>query len=352
MPGLGATGGGKFRLSYGWREARATDSFYRFHVNHTFTHNWEPSLRQSVMDVTGSYQLNRRCSIQATLPIVNNKFSMLVPPLGPGKGERSSWTANGLGDLTLYAQRWMLDPGEHLFGNWALGVGMKIPTGNWGVQKMIPNETGIGASTRDVFPPSMQPGDGGTGVIVGLSGFKQIRKNRWLRGNTVFGSASYLCNPRDTNGTASIVQGLGVPLATPFLSELTNSVTDSFTVTTGMSIKLPRTWDKPRLKGLRGRVAYEWQGIPRHDLIGGSRGYRQPGYIMAVSPGFTYSYGKGYFIAEVPLVFNKFIDPDATAVPGLPIKTPSGLAPAPYTPKRNLGLVAPVAVSFRYVRTF
>ena len=352
MPGLGATGGSKWQISYGWHESKATDSYYRFHVNHTFDHNWEPRLRQSIMDVSVSYSLSSRTTLQATLPIVNNQFSSLLPPLGSSRSERYSWGANGLGDMTLYAQHWMLKPADHPFGNFAFGVGMKIPTGQWNLQRVIPNENGEGANTRAAWPPSMQPGDGGTGIIFGASAFKNIRQSGFLRGNTLFASASYLCNPHDTNGTASVVQALGVPLAPQFSSALVNSVTDSYMVTTGISIKLPHTWDKPHLKGLRGRIAYEWQGIPRYDLIGGSHGFRQPGYTMTIAPGFTYAYGHGMLIAEVPLTFNQYIDPSATAIPGLPIQTANGLAAAPFSAKRNIGMIAPVGISLRYVRTF
>ncbi len=275
------------------------------------------------MDVTVAYSVSKRVTIQATLPIVNNYFSELLPPQGNGRGERYGWGANGLGDMTLYAQRWMLKPETHLFGNFAFGVGMKIPTGQWDLQRVIPDETGEGASSRAV-QASMQPGDGGTGIIVGASAFKNIRKEGVLRGNTLFASASYLINPRDTNGTASVVQSLGVPLAPQFGSQLINSVTDSYMITTGMSIKLPHTWDKPHLKGLRGRIAYEWQGIPRYDLIGGSHGFRQPGYTMSFGPGFTYAYGHGMLIAEVPITFSQYIDPGATAYPGCQCKRRTG----------------------------
>jgi hypothetical protein len=103
---------------------------------------------------------------------------------------------------------------------------------------------------------------------------------------------------------------------------------------------------------LRGRIAFDYEGIPRHDLFGKSQGFRQPGWTIAVAPGFTYTKGPGMLICEVPINFARFIDANATAVPGLPIMTASGPAPAPFNPKRNLGLIAPVGISLRYVRTF
>jgi hypothetical protein len=73
---------------------------------------------------------------------------------------------------------------------------------------------------------------------------------------------------------------------------------------------------------------------------------------MSIAPGFTYTHGNGYFIAEVPLTFQKYIDPEATAIPGLPIQTKNGPMPAPFNYDRNLGMVAPVGISIRYIHTF
>lgn len=353
MPGLGSTGGGKWQVSVGWRQSNADQSFFKSHVNHNFTHLWDPQLRLSILDATASYKVNDRVSVIATMPIVMNKFSQLFPPQGPDLGKRYSWSPSGIGDISVYTQRWMFKPIDHPFSNVALGVGIKIPSGDWNVQALLPNLTGQGFASRAVWPPSVMPGDGGTGVIFGGSAFRTFRKPIALRGQTVFASASYLVNPRDTNGTSSVVSSLGVPLAPQFLGRTTNSVTDSYNVQVGTSIKLPGTWDKPRLKGLRGRLTYSWMGIPTHDLIGGSAGYRQPGYVMSFAPGFTYAYKKDMIIAEVPVAFGKYINPGETAVPGLPVKSSNGtLSPAPFTPTRNLGLIAPVGISLRYVRTF
>lgn len=352
MPGLGSTGGGKWQLSAGWRQSSADRSFFKSHVNHNFTHLWDPELRLSILDTTAAYKVNDRVSVIATMPIVMNKFSQLFPPLGVDKGQRLSWSPSGIGDISVYSQSWLLKPIDHPFCNVALGAGIKIPSGDWNVQGLLPNLNGQGYISRAVWPPSVMPGDGGTGIIIGGTAFKTFRKPLRLRGQTVFASASYLCNPRDTNGTSSIVSSLGVPLAPQFLNRLTNSVTDSYNLQVGASIKIPGTWDKPRLKGLRGRLVYGWQGIPTHDLIGGSNGYRQPGYTMSFAPGFAYAYKNNLVIADVPIAFAKYINPGDTAVPGLPVKTSTGVTAAPFTPTRNLGLIAPVGISLRYVRTF
>jgi hypothetical protein len=351
VPGLGATGGSRFQLSVGWRQARATHSYNGFYVNRNISENWMPYERMSILDVSARYIVNSRVSVSVTMPFVDNNFSMLFPPNGAGQGLRSGVNAIGIGDISLFAQSYLLKPVDHPFGNVALGLGMKIPTGDWNVQGTLPNLTGTGFMQRAIYPPAIMPGDGGTGIIFGINGFKQFRKG-FLRGQTAFGAATYLSNPRDTNGTNSIVSSLGVPLAPQFLNQLTNSVTDSFNVQIGWSMKIPGTWDKPNLKGLRGRLTLNWEGIPAHDLFGKSDGYRQPGYIMSVAPGFTYTKGHKMFIAEVPIVFNRYINGRKSAIPDLNQNADGSLSAAPFNPMTNLGMVPSVAVSLRCVQSF
>jgi hypothetical protein len=303
------------------------------------------------MDVTARYIVNPRVNVSATLPIVNNNFSMLYPPNGPGQGIRYGGNANGIGDLTLFGQTLLFKPKDHPFGNIAVGIGMKIPTGNWDVKGVIPNLAGTDFLRRAVYPPAIMPGDGGTGIIFGINGYRNIRKG-FLRGQTVFGSASYLSNPRNTNGTNSIVSGFGVPLAPRFLNELTNSVTDSYNAQLGMSIKIPGTWDKPKLKGLRGRLTFNIEGIPNRDLFGKNGGYRQPGYIMSVAPGVTYAYKNTLFIAEVPIVFSRYINPVKSAIPDLNQNPDGSISAAAFNRHVNLGMVPAAAISLRCVQTF
>lgn len=352
MPGFGSTAGSKFQMSVGWRQARITESYNGHFVNRDFSHTWMPYERMSIMDVSARYIVNRRVSLLATLPIVSNNFSMLYPPNGPGGGVRHGTNANGIGDLSIFEQTTLLNPRDHPFENIALGVGMKIPTGDWNVQGDLPNLTGTGFMRRAIYPPAIMPGDGGTGIIFGVNGFKNFRKNLLLRGNVIFGSATYLSNPRDQNGTNSIVSGLGVPLAPQFLNRLTNSVTDSYNVQIGTSIKIPGVWDKPRLKPFRGRLTFNCEGIPNRDLFGRSDGFRQSGHIFSVAPGFTYTKGNGLFICEVPLVFSRYINANKSAIPDLNQNPDGSLSPAAFNPKVNLGMVPAAAISMRYVRTF
>lgn len=347
VPGLGA-GSGKFQLSVGWRAARADKSYNGTDYNSTFTNNWKPYMRQSVLDVSARYYINRRVAIVGTLPVSMNNFSMIYPPKGPGIGQRDGWNINGVGDLGLVTQVSLVDPKDHPFENCIIGLGMKIPTGNWDERRVIPNLNGQNFASRAVYPAAVMPGDGGTGIIATLDAYKTFRVNRFLRGKTLFVAGSYLSNPRNTNGTSSIIGSAGVPLTPNFLDELTNSVADAYSLQTGLSMKVPGTWNKPKLKGLRMRVVGRWEGVRAHDLFGPAGGYRQPGWAMSVGPGLTYANGKDVLMIDVPIVFSRYINASRSAVPG----PSNGATPAPFNPERNLGLVAPVSITMRYVRSF
>jgi len=347
VPGLGS-GTGKFQLSVGWRQALANHSYIGSKYNEAFTDLWKPRMRLSIMDVSARYFVNRRFSIIGTLPIVFNRFSMLFPPKGTDKGIRDGWNVNGIGDLQFISQYAMLEPRDHPYENCLLGLGMKIPTGNWTVQKWMPDLNGNDVIKRTVYPPAVMPGDGGVGIIGTLDTFKTFRGPKLLRGQTVFCSGSYLSNPRNTNGAASIISSAGVPLTPNFLNETTNSVADAWAVQAGMSFKIPGTWNHKNLKGLRPRVVYRWEGLRNHDIIGPAGGFRQPGYAMTIGPGLTYSREKDTLLVDVPITFDRFINADRSLVPG----PSNGAKPAALNLNRNLGMVAPVAFQVRYVRSF
>lgn len=349
MPGLGA-GGGKYSLSVGWRAAKASKSYFDSRLNHDFTDLWKPVEKLNIIDVTGRYQPHRRFAVTATLPIVLNDFSMLFPPQSPKLGQRYGWGSTGVGDLAIYSQGWLLDPRLNAFGNASIGAGIKIPTGNWDLKANIPDETGNNILRRAIYPNVMQPGDGGVGILVGFEAFKVFRRPHFLRGVTLFASGNYLINPRNTNGTQSMISGLGVPLTPNFRDRVTNSVSDSYAVQVGLGYRLPVLRDNPLVKGLRLRAVGRCEGVNSHDLFGENDGFRQPGYAMSVGPGLSYSYGKHTILVDVPIVFSRHINPGATILPGLPPRGRRGV-PGALNPNRQMGLVAPASIQVRYIRS-
>lgn len=353
VPGLGSTGKGKFQISVGWRQLNASKSYFNSRLNHDFTALWLPHERLSAMDVTARYQINSRLALSASLPIVFNRFSMLYPPSGKGLGNRYDSTPRGIGDLALYGESWLLNAKEHPYHNIALGVGIKIPSGRWNYKDLLPDERGSNFLLRSVYPPAILPGDGGTGIIVGFQGWRLLRNELpIIHGATVYSSGSYLVNPRGTNGTPSMVSSLGVPLNGFFAGRLVNSVPDSYNCKLGIALKVPGTWQYKNLKTLRFRIEGNLEGVNTRDLIGPNDGFRQPGYTLSAGPGFTFSHGKDSIMLDIPIVFNRHINPGKTLLPGPGQVVGGRLIPSAPNFNRQMGLVAPFAINLRYVRSF
>ena len=249
---------------------------------------------QQALDLGATYAVSDRLSLSLGIPII--KATWAVPtPIAPVAGSRVKQEGSGLGDVSLTGRYWVFEPTSPK-GNLSLGLGVKAPTGDHRVTQVYPNIDGTNPSEKAV-DQSVQPGDGGWGVLLDLQGFRRAGKA------TLFASGTYLMNPRDTNGTPSILVGLGV--ANPaFAAEgiLVNSVPDQYLVRLGVAAPLG--------KNVGVSAAYRVEGLPRYDLIGDSHGWRRPGYEMFIEPGITYSKGPATWSLNVPIGFYRNREPN------------------------------------------
>jgi hypothetical protein len=208
---------------------------------------------------------------------------------------------NGIGDTTLVTRYWVGDPTHSSSQNLSVGLGFKLPTGKDDV-----NGTFYQTSGNQLVPwvhpvdQSIQPGDGGFGLIAELQGFKSIGKVAF------YASGSYLANPRGTNGVAT---GRGDP------NEAIMSVADQFGARVGLSTSAPG------IKGLGVSLSARLEGVPSSDLFGSSAGFRRPGYSIGIEPGLSYSFKKTAFSVSVPWLVRRdrtqsYADKLATAATG------------------------------------
>lgn len=202
---------------------------------------------------------------------------------------RTETHAQGLGDITVVPRFWLRDPVKHANLNFALGFGVKIPTGNDAVQdtrQVVP--TGATTFTTQnvvqTVDQSIQPGDGGIGAIVDVQGFYRFAKNK----GAIYLTATYLINPAGQNGVATYRNAA---------DEEIMSVPDQFLYRVGA------TWFPSKRVGLS--LGMRWEGIPTEDLIGDSHGFRRPGYAFSVEPGFSYSRGADTFSLMVPVAVHR-----------------------------------------------
>src|SRR5438309_444254 len=95
-----------------------------------------------------------RASAQGCIASPNNPSSLYEHDFI----HRHTMHAGGLGDMRILTDLWLLAPHKHMDGNIALGLGVKVPTGDDKAADISYRTTG--PVTRPV-DPSIQPGDGG-----------------------------------------------------------------------------------------------------------------------------------------------------------------------------------------------
>ena len=74
------------------------------------------------------------------------------------------------------------------------------------------------------------------------------------------------------------------------------SVPDQYMARAGFNYGLKR-----KLQDFSVSLGGRLEGIPVHDIVGGSEGFRRPGYIISVEPGITYMVKETTFYVQVPI---------------------------------------------------
>lgn len=237
------------------------------------------------LNITAIKTLNTRWSLAITLPILSFGRSSLYEHDGKTRNSTHSF---GIGDMRFAASRWMMDPAKVHKGNLQIGVGIKLPTGNANYQDFFYKKAD--SSLLGAVDQSIQLGDGGTGISVELNGFYNF--NHQLG---VYGSFFYLCNPREVNGTSTTRGGIASADAKKYNTDVM-SVPDLYMARGGLSYMLNQFT-------FAGGIRLE--GLPASDLIGGSRGFRRPGYIISGEPSVTYVAKKASFNIAVPFALKR-----------------------------------------------
>ena len=220
------------------------------------------------LDITATRTLNLRWSLAMTLPIMDFSRSSLYEHDGKSRHTTHSF---GIGDARFSAYRWMFDPKTSHKGNLQIGAGIKLPTGNYNYLAYFYKKTD--SSVLGPVDQSIQPGDGGTGVTFELNGFYNFS-----HAVGVYGDAFYLINPREVNGTSTARGSTASASAKKYNTDVM-SVPDLYMARAGAAVMVNQFT-------FSGGVRIE--GLPSKDLIGGSRGFRRPGYIISAEPSITY----------------------------------------------------------------
>lgn len=264
---------GEFNAQMGFRHFKSF-RHYRSDVEevHRLEEGTEVINNSSFIDLGLSYGITDRLYTNIIVPFVfHNRSSMYEHGGNPGRGlgERHETSSSGLSDIRLGIGYWLFDPEKHPF-NYAIGVGVKLPTGKYDYKDTFYNQ----GDNRDqdietVVDQSIQPGDGGTGLTLDFQGFHPLSHSFGISMN-----AYYLFNLQETNGT----------LTRNGRSEF--SCADQFAAQIGANYSL--------MNGLNFYLGARLEGVPAYDAIGSSVGYRRPGYAISAEPGvgfFKRNYG-------------------------------------------------------------
>ncbi len=244
------------------------------------------------LDLNFSYGLSNRLQLNGAIPYVHNERSQVMKQKLPEPDTfRYSVYAQGIGDMRLSLNYWLFDPATSHDANLMLGLGIKIPTGNFAAtDNEVPQSDGTKADFQ-VMDQAIQPGDGGWGVSVEMQAFQSLF-------GKIYGymNGYYLFNPRESNGTYK---------SNP---TVVKSPVDGTTLGTLYGYNIYASPDQYFVRGgfltnfgnMSVSLGGRWEGIPAYDAIGGQVAYRRPGYVVAIEPGIAYRAGNHSISLFVP----------------------------------------------------
>jgi len=241
------------------------------------------------VDLNLSYGLTNRLQFNVSIPYVHNERSQtttLNKDTASGKLTRYSLFAQGLADVRLGLNYWVIAPEKVVNGNLMIGFGLKLATGSHSTTDNALQKDG--SYVKAVNDQAIQPGDGGVGFSLEFQGFTKIYK-----GISGFANGYYLFNPRESNGTYKSAPKTGLAGYNLY------ACPDQYFIRAGLMTSVLKS------KSLTLSLAARMEGIPAYDVLGGQVAYRRPGYVVAIESGVSYHTGSHTFSLFVPYNFIK-----------------------------------------------
>ncbi len=232
------------------------------------SNNTEVINNSHAWDFNLNYGITDRFFAGITIPTVINTRSSLYEH---GRAERNMTFSRGLADIRVGVGYWLLDPIENSAGNLSIGVGVKLPTGNFNASDIFYNVGPEGGPQVRPVDQSIQPGDGGFGLTLDAQFYRRITQQLFI-----YGGGFYLFNPRETNGTRTFRETLSPILQ----NESIMSVPDQFAFRAGTGYSFTSVFSAS--------LGARYEGVPVRDVIGGSSGFRRPGTVLSIDPGLGF----------------------------------------------------------------
>jgi hypothetical protein len=231
-----------------------------------------PIIKQHTVVAGISFAVSNQLSLRVSVPFSTGTLARVWPD-----SATHSQAASGVGDISVVANAWILDPRAHTDGNISIGLGVKTPTGKHNSRSTIYRASGSAPFAAD---PSIQMGDGGWGIILQADAFRRVLDRAYA-----YASGSYTSNPKARTDVEP-APGYGT----------TWSVPDSYSGRLGMAYSL---WED---QGVSVSLGARLDGLPVHDILGsGDNAARRPGYVIYADPGIALSRGRDNFTLSVPL---------------------------------------------------
>lgn len=272
--------GTSYRYFRSFRHFRGTHEEPDRVANSTEVVNYSHSI-----DVNLRYAVTSRAYATLTLPFVANVRSSLYEH---GRETRHNSFSRGLADARVGMGYWIVNPSASAKFAAAVGVGIKIPTGNHNASDLFYNVGVEGHPEVRPVDQSIQPGDGAVGVALDFQAYQLVGA-----GFSLYASGFYLLNPRETNGIRTFRETLSPVLA----NEAIMSVPDQYSLLAGANYASGGP--------LGASLGVRYEGVPVEDLIGGSGGFRRPGSVFSVEPGVSYTLGGVSLNASVPIAVHR-----------------------------------------------
>ena len=252
-----------------------------------------PAQNQSIIksystDIEVTRLLPNGLSLNLGFPISSNSRSAVLEHGGANTTRHITRTF-GMGDLHFMAYKWLLKPSVKQRGNIQVGLGIKFPTGDFKKQGYFyRNDT---TRILSLLNPSIQLGDGGTGIITELNTFYMLGLQKKM---SLYGNFYYLINPTDINGT-QFTAGRPQTSLNILLGAYDVSVPDVYSLRAGINYNVK---DWVFSAGLRD------EGAPVRDLFGESNGIRRAGYTLSAEPGVIYKLKNATIYLYVPFLLS------------------------------------------------
>ncbi|MFI5154804.1 MAG: hypothetical protein ACHQEM_01375 [Chitinophagales bacterium] len=200
-------------------------------------------------------------------------------------------SAFGLGDMRLTVYKWLFKPTLSQRANVQIGLGLKLPTGNYQADDFFYRNHDSTKILAPVSPP-VQLGDGTMGITTSIGTFYTFNKVF-----SINGSFFYMFNPQNVNGVSTTEGNIPTPQQIASTGTVT-SATDQFAFSVGLNALLNHWLFS---------VSFSGGGVPVNDVFGRSDGARKAGINLSLDPGVLYNFGTFSLYANVPILFHHHV---------------------------------------------